>query len=632
LFLFAAVLTVQACGGTSGSRDSGPPAGGGATVPGTGGAGAGGVLGTGGVARAGGGTVGGGGGPGGAAGATTGQGGGGGIDAGAQGGSGGGGVDGGAQGGSGGSPTCGDPGLPCCTGADGGAGTCNGTNAICNGNLCLSCGTPGGPCCANNTCTAGCCVGGTCRSSSMCVGPSDDGGGADGQLDAPSGGTGGGGTGGTGGVTGGGTSGTTTTAMTGGAGGTSTALAVCGDRIVVFPERCDDGNNLPFDGCSADCQWEPDCSGSSCTSKCGDGLVLGEECDDGNTMDGDGCSSACTVEPGFVCTQPPLGDRIQVPVIYRDFKFHNPTDFEAGVTGAETASTGMVNLQLDADGKPVYSGITGGTVHVESTNTFATWYRNTTDVNHATASQLVLWTNGKGGYVNRYGASGEQWPVTKLAYFCGDVGDEVLDSEGNAIPCTSRTYAGQTDCDVLAGQGLEMLPGSCKVDTGTYEASYVTARVDGTPLFFPIDGDPFSASEKMSAMIPSRPLGMYDASGMWPWDLDAAGNKILHNFSFTSEIRYWFKFEADKSYKLDIAGDDDVWVFVNKKLAVDLGGIHTPVEGSVTLDRNKATTYGFSPGKVYEVAVFQAERQSNSSTLKITLVGFNTAPSECHPG
>jgi hypothetical protein len=39
---------------------------------------------------------------------------------------------------------------------------------------------------------------------------------------------------------------------------------------------------------------------------------------------------------------------------------------------------------------------------------------------------------------------------------------------------------------------------------------------------------------------------------------------------------------------------------------------------------------GLEDGKIYEIAVFQAERQSNASTFKITLGGFNTAPSECH--
>ena len=62
----------------------------------------------------------------------------------------------------------------------------------------------------------------------------------------------------------------------------------------------------------------------------------------------------------------------------------------------------------------------------------------------------------------------------------------------------------------------------------------------------------------------------------------------MHNFSFTSEVRYWFKFDATKSYTLDFTGDDDVWVFVNKKLAVDLGGIHTPQQGVVTLNATTA--------------------------------------------
>lgn len=71
----------------------------------------------------------------------------------------------------------------------------------------------------------------------------------------------------------------------------------CGDRMIVLPEECDDGNTTPGDGCSATCQRET-------SATCGDGTVdyaAGEECDDRNTTAGDGCDDACRVEVGASC-------------------------------------------------------------------------------------------------------------------------------------------------------------------------------------------------------------------------------------------------------------------------------------------------------------------------------------------
>jgi len=527
---------------------------------------------------------------------------------------------------------CGGVGQACCP-SGGAAAPCQ-TGTACAGSgvdaVCARCGTLGDVCCAGNTCGDGCCSsGGRCLTlgSPTCPSAPDAG-----QPDAPIGGSGG--SGGAGGTTppgtggDGGLGGSSTTPQTGGAGGTTTPWTVpagCGDGVVVAPEQCDDGNTVPFDGCSSDCQSEPVCNASGpCTSRCGDGIVLGEDCDDGNTLDGDGCSSACKVETGFTCSQPPLGNPILVPAVYRDFKFHSPADFEAGISGSSAASLGMVNPDLDSDGKPVFTGLTGLAIGVTSKDTFATWYRNTDGVNHATPSKLALWDNGNGAYVNRYGANGEQWTITETAYFCGVTGSEVLDAIGAPIPCTYKY--GTTDCDKPIAKGEQLI--KCTLNAGSYQAIFAVQKVDGTPLFFPVDGDTFTPiSQLTAAMIPPP----YDTSGTWPYDVDNAGNKRLHNFSFTSEVRTWFKYDANATYKLDITGDDDVWVFINKKLAVDLGGVHTPVDGSVTLDGTKATSLGLTTGNVYEVAVFQAERQTRSSTFKITVNGFNTAPSVCQP-
>ena len=393
----------------------------------------------------------------------------------------------------------------------------------------------------------------------------------------------------------------------------------CGDNKVEGAESCDDGNALPFDGCSATCQSEPVCTTGACTSKCGDGIVVHEDCDDGNNVDGDGCSANCKIEPGYTCKQPALGDKLLVPAIFRDFRAKKPPEFEPGATGLKTALTGMVKPDLDADGKPVYTGIATVGYTITAT-TFAEWYRDTPNVNHSTAGSVTLWNNGKGAYVNRYGANGEQWPVTITAYYCGNVGEEVPDPvTGLATPCTSRF--GTTDCDkYTAMAGYKMV--ACTVVGGSYHGTFQTAVLDGTPVFFPVDGDPFTpASERVAATIPPP----YNAN----FDPEAGAPK--HNFSFTSEVRYWFQYDATKTYTLDFTGDDDVWVFVNRKLAVDLGGIHTPVQGSVTFGAGMPAKFGLADGQVYEIVVFQAERQTTSSSYKLTLSGFNAAPSDCKP-
>jgi fibro-slime domain-containing protein len=347
-----------------------------------------------------------------------------------------------------------------------------------------------------------------------------------------------------------------------GLGGTS-LTSICGDQVISGNETCDDGNTMPFDGCSADCRKEPACgAGRPCTSTCGDGFVIDEACDDGNTRDGDGCSASCRVESGWTCAQPALGAKLLVPAVYRDFRFHHPSDFEPGVIGQQDASPGMVESDLDSDGKPVFTGITGNGVHVESPSSFATWYRDVTGVNHTTVGSLAMWTSGSGYYVNRYGPNGEQWDQTQ----------------------------------------------------------------DGNPFFFPVDGDTFTpASEFGPAQAPPD----YDTTRTWPYDLDSSGHERLHNFSFTSELHHWLKYDARNPVTLTILVDDDGWVFIHGKLAIDVGGIHMPVTRSLTVDATAAAALGLVDGGVYEIAVFQAERQTTSSTLSLTLPGFNTAPSQC---
>jgi len=85
----------------------------------------------------------------------------------------------------------------------------------------------------------------------------------------------------------------------------------------------------------------------------------------------------------------------------------------------------------------------------------------------------------------------------------------------------------------------------------------------------------------------------------------------MHNFNFCLEAHAVFDYHPGQTF--DFIGDDDVWAFINKKLVVDLGGVHNAAEGAVVLD-----TLGLVPGKTYPFDFFFCERHTITSHMKIS--------------
>ena len=156
-------------------------------------------------------------------------------------------------------------------------------------------------------------------------------------------------------------------------------------------------------------------------------------------------------------------------------------------------------------------------------------------------------------------------------------------------------------------------------DEGFWYADYTNESGDCndsvSPGFFPLDDFKY-LDEAQTVKNPK-----YDSNVVWyvrwagekDWKLDTC----KHNYSFAMSVSASFKYV--KGQYFEFRGDDDVWVFINNKLVVDIGGIHEKVEGAVNLDtigqgdpKNKLVE-----GREYPFHIFYAERNATGSNFKM---------------
>ena len=109
-------------------------------------------------------------------------------------------------------------------------------------------------------------------------------------------------------------------------------------------------------------------------------------------------------------------------------------------------------------------------------------------------------------------------------------------------------------------------------------------------LFFPIDT-----------------LPLFDAKD----GTEKGADDKQHNFKFCMEIHNELTYRKGQIFNFQ--GDDDVWVFINDSLVIDLGGTHSAVADSVSLD-----DLGLEDGHKYPFDFFYCERKASSSNLELT--------------
>lgn len=250
-----------------------------------------------------------------------------------------------------------------------------------------------------------------------------------------------------------------------------------------------------------------------------------------------------------------LPDSLSLTGVIRDFKDRGASgghpDFELNPSGGFGHFQGMVANELDSDGKPRFA--TKG-FKVNSN-----------------------WANASGAAMIS--------PKSYINAKAGDRAGSLATSQGGQL--TGESDFAKWFRDVPGSNSSKPLAITLKRQAGTNVYTFndrTDPNFSAKGGFFPINGELF---------------GNYSSTGK--------------NFHFTFELETEFIYEKGMGQIFTFTGDDDVWVFIDGKLVIDLGGLHSKKEQTLDLDR---LTW-MQDGQGYKLKVFHAERRTNESNFRI---------------
>ena len=353
------------------------------------------------------------------------------------------------------------------------------------------------------------------------------------------------------------------------------------------------------------------------------GLVHGKAADWGPTV-GIGTSSKFNTSTGLYEVDGYASsnvEQIEGTIIQKTSNSNSNTTFYSNSTDNNWSRAGLVQEKLGANGMPVYTDAAvkyvasllkagyynemSGNCNSLIYNTFVASNGSRTIRNTSASGFSDNFKNAK-TYANISNAYDLAWYLLNTIY------------QADTNMTTVAGTDGQTHSVPIYGMAVDAYKSIVLTDNGTgtysFEAGYSGTKKDvqydqesGTIYNGTNGGDE-------SGFYPLENLG-YEQPGL----LTATSkvNNGAKNGGFTLRGESQFVYNKASNLYFTFTGDDDVYMYINGVLALDLGGAHGRNSKTVELNKLDPVKYGLVEGQVATFTFFYMERCSDASTFGI---------------